>query len=87
MRITEHVTKIVKVLLDAEGRYLSVVQIGATLGVPHQNLKTSLANLVKANVVLATETYPRLYTLNQPQALEFINLIEASNGALMRRAV
>lgn len=87
IKVTKHNAAIVRALLKDEGSYRSAHQIALALDTQPQNLKTALGNLVAANIVSVTETYPRLYTLNQPQALDFLNLIEASEGALMRRAV
>lgn len=87
IKVTKHNAAIVRVLLKDKDTYRSAHQIALALDTQPQNLKTALARLVTANIVTVTETYPRLYSLNQPQALDFLNLIDASEGALMRRAV
>ncbi len=87
MKVTKHNAAIVRTLLRAEGSYMTAHQIAIANQTQAANIKTALAALERSNILVGTETYPRLYTLNQPQALDFLNLIEASEGALMRRAV
>ncbi len=85
MKVTKHNAAIVRTLLKVEGSYMTAHQIAVANDTQAANLKTALAALERSHILVGTETYPRLYTLNQPQALDFLKLVEASEGALARR--